>query len=281
MNVSLIQHREYSIRALVRSARKFLPRAETEYLAMVFFETSRSELYLSQQKIKPEIALRFYQLIKRAEAGVPVQYLVNSAQFLELDLFVDRRVFIPRPETEELVLRVEKRLKNPALIVDYGTGSGCIAIALARRFPDARVIAVDISAAALAVARINVCRYQLAGRIRLIRAASLKSPGLEFLKSGVDLLISNPPYIPQERLPRIEKRVRNYEPLIALNGGPDGTRIINMLIQQAPDFLKPGGLLALEIDATHRNFITSRLAGARVETDIYGQTRYAFWQKEC
>ncbi|MGB9741603.1 MAG: peptide chain release factor N(5)-glutamine methyltransferase [candidate division WOR-3 bacterium] len=260
--------------------RNLLPRAEVEYLAMGLLGMSRSEIYLSQREINSQTISRFYQLIKRARTGEPVQYLVNCARFLELELFVDPRVFIPRPETEELVLRAQTHIKSPALIIDYGTGSGCIALALARRFPGARVLAIDISTAALAVARINIRRYRLDDQIRLIRAGSLNSPYLKRLKSRVDLFISNPPYIPQERLPRIEKRVRNYEPLSALNGGAGGTEVIEMIIHQAPALLKPGGLLAMEIDATHGDFIINRLAGARIEPDIYGKTRYAFWWKE-
>jgi|UniRef100_A0A7V3PUS3 release factor glutamine methyltransferase len=279
MNSYALKWQNWSIARLVSFAQNFMPQAEAEFLAMTYFKVKRSEIYLSRLPIEPMTALRFYRLVQKAGAGVPIQYLVNSTQFLEFEIFVDQRVFIPRPETEELILRVQTRIKNPKIIVDYGTGSGCIAIALARIFPTAKIFAVDISNPALDVARINIQRYQLDKQISSILADSLDSPKFKFLKNKVDLLISNPPYIPSERLNYIDKRVRNYEPLIALNGGPEGTSIISMLITHGPELIKLGGMLALEIDETHDKFIKNRLPDAWIEHDIYGKIRYAYWQK--
>lgn len=274
-----VKKKKLTIKELVNFAQKFIPSVEAEYLAMGFFGLKRSELYLSGCLIEPKTAIRFLQLIKRTRANVPLQYLVNSVQFCDLDLFIDHRAFIPRPETEELVLRTQTRVKNPEIIVDYGTGSGCIAIVLARVFPRAQIIGVDISQSALEVARINITRYRLTKQIRLIRSWSLRAPNLQFLKNRVDLFISNPPYIPKERLNHIPKRVSKYEPKIALNGGPRGISIIAMIVSQAPEFIKSGGLLAMEIDDTHSDFIMSQLTDSHIETDIYGKKRYVFWQK--
>ncbi|MCX7732563.1 MAG: peptide chain release factor N(5)-glutamine methyltransferase [candidate division WOR-3 bacterium] len=264
---------------LVRRACRFIPRDDAEYLAMSFFSLKRSEIYLSQKPVSPEITRNFWTLVKRAARGEPLQYLTNSAPFLNLDLYVDPRVFIPRPETEELALRVQQLIQDPEVIVDYGTGSGCLAIALAQMFPAARIFGIDISAPALAVARLNIRRYRLEKRIHLIQAPALDVPHLEFLKDNIDLLISNPPYVPENRIPVLEPRVRNYEPIIALDGGPEGTTVIRMLLQSAPVYLRKNGLLALEIDETQDSFVTKMLPAARIETDLAGKIRYAFWRK--
>lgn len=264
---------------LVCYARRFLAREEAEYLAMSFFNLTRSELYLNPQPLAPETVRRFQRLVRRAVNGEPLQYLTNSAPFLDLNLHVDRRVFIPRPETEELAVRTMRLVSNPQIIIDYGTGSGCLAIALARMFPQARVYAIDISPAALTVARINIRRYHLEKNIQLLLAGTLASPELEFLKERVDLLISNPPYIPDDRIPALPPTVRNYEPLVALNGGPGGSAVISMLLRSAPLFLSWKGVLAMEIDETQGRLITSLLPGAWIEPDLNDKIRYAFWQK--
>jgi release factor glutamine methyltransferase len=240
----------------------------------------RFELYLSDRPLTQAQTHRFHRLLKRAAEGMPVQYLVNSAPFLDLDIYVDPRVFIPRPETEELVLRAAKRVKNPRVIVDYGTGSGCIALALARLFPCAIVYGIDASRAALKVANINVRRYHLQGRVRLILANKLSSEGLRFLFNRVDLLISNPPYIPTNRLARLCPRVRDYEPGSALDGGERGIEVVKLILDEGRLCLRTGGVLAVEIDSTQGQFVRRILTEAEVETDLYGNVRYAFYQKE-
>ncbi|MGQ9707420.1 MAG: peptide chain release factor N(5)-glutamine methyltransferase [bacterium] len=268
-----------TVRRVLAVAQRFIPRSEAEYLMTGLLGLSRFEIYLSERRLTPAQAHRFYSLVKRAAAGMPVQYLVNRAPFLDLDIYVDRRVFIPRPETEELVLRAVQRVKDPKVIVDYGTGSGCIALALARMFPFAMVFGVDASRAALEVAQINIERYKLNGRVRLIQAKNLGSERLRFLFNRVDLLISNPPYIPSGRLPRLCPKVRDYEPRSALDGGENGTFVIEMILNEGRQCLGPGGVLAVEIDATHGQYIRRTLAGAEVEFDLHGHVRYAFWQK--
>ncbi|MEO0022262.1 MAG: peptide chain release factor N(5)-glutamine methyltransferase [candidate division WOR-3 bacterium] len=279
MKTALRTSHLHSLAQLVRNACHLIPRDDAEYLAMSFFSLKRSEIYLSPKPVSPEITRNFWALVKRAARGEPLQYLTNSAPFLNLDLYVDPRVFIPRPETEELALRAQQMIHNPEVIVDYGTGSGCLAIALAQMFPAARIFGIDISAPALTVARLNVRRYRLEKRIRLIQAPALDVPQLEFLKNSIDLLISNPPYVPENRIPVLEPRVRNHEPLIAINGGPDGTTVIRMLLQSASVYLRKNGLLALEIDETQDSFVTKMLPAARIKTDLAGKIRYAFWHK--
>jgi len=243
----------------------------------------RHELY-SGQLVPKRTADRLRRLVERTKAGEPVQYLTRSAPFLDFDVYVDHRVLIPRPETEELVARTLARLKPEAKsqkpkaktrAVDYGTGSGCIAIALARALPDARILAVDASKTALAVAARNLDRYDLASRVRLAQARSLDERVLTRLRGRLDLLISNPPYVPTPRLARLDRAVRR-EPRLALDGGPKGANIVAMLLTQGLSLLRPGGLLAVEIDGAHEAIVRKLAPDAGIECDLAGRIRYAF-----
>jgi release factor glutamine methyltransferase len=162
--------------------------------------------------------------------------------------------------------------------VDYGTGSGCIAIALARALPEAGILAVDSSKAALAVAARNVAGLDLADRIRLARVRTLSEPVLTRLHGKLDLVISNPPYVPTSRIARLAPNVRR-EPKLALDGGPKGANIVAMLLTQGPDLLSFGGLLALEIDSTHAPVVRRLAPSAQVERDLAGRIRYVFLTK--
>ncbi len=263
---------------LVRRAGELLSREEAEFLLLGITGWYRHEIYTRSRKINKRQAERFWWMVRQAHRGVPVQYLVQQAPFLDFAVHVDERVFIPRPETEELVLRASVRVRSPRLILDYGTGSGCIAIALARMFSTAAVWAVDISPAALAVARRNIRRHQLQSRVRTICLETLTDDRLDFLRGKLDILIANPPYIPRERLGLIDRRVRDYEPRLSVDGGPGGTAVVEMLLSYGPGFLKPGGLLALEVDHTQEGFVRTRLPGAEIEKDFAGYVRYVFWQ---
>jgi release factor glutamine methyltransferase len=263
-----------------------VPKSDAEYLLMHLLRVPRHELYLGS-RVTASTASKFSRLVARARAGEPVQYLVGSAPFLDFDVRVDRRVLIPRPETEELVARAIVRLQaglklqavgHKPLVVDFGTGSGCIAIALARALPAADVLAVDASKPALAVARMNVARFGLKKRIRLAQARTIDQPALARLRGRLDLLISNPPYVPTRRLARLDRAV-GREPRLALDGGPKGANIVAMLLAQGPELLKPGGLLAVEIDATHEAVIRKLAPRAEIERDLAGRTRYAFLYK--
>jgi release factor glutamine methyltransferase len=246
----------------------------------------RHDIY-SGLTVPSRTADRFRRLVARAKAGEPVQYLTGSAPFLDFDVQVDRRVLIPRPETEELVARTLARLKSNVKrqkakgemrTLDYGTGSGCIAIALARALPEAKVLAVDASKAALAKAAQNVARYGLAGRVRLAQAQNLDEPVLTRLRGRLDLLISNPPYVPTSRLARLDRTVHR-EPKLALDGGPKGASIVAMLLALGPGLLKPGGLLAIEIDSTHEAVVRKLAPAGEIERDLAGRIRYAFLTK--
>lgn len=271
---------------VLRSAARLGGRAEAEYLLMSLLGVPRHKLYIGAQ-VSDRAASRFFRLLRRARAGEPVQYLAGRASFLDFDIAVDPRVLIPRPETEELVTRVVARVQagqgerdagRELLLGDYGTGSGCIAIALARAFPEARVWAVDAGADALAVAQQNIAGFGFNDRIRLIQAADFDHPELARLKGRLDLLVSNPPYVPTPRLPKLAPEVRR-EPALALDGGPEGARIVAMLLMRGPELLRQGGLLAIELDATHYPLVLRLAPSAKVERDLSGRVRYAFLEK--
>jgi release factor glutamine methyltransferase len=217
----------------------------------------------------------FCDLIARRAALEPVAYLIGHKEFFGIDLIVDRRALMPRPETEllvELALGFARRktkdergrtneerrinLGRPALVVgrspfviaDIGTGSGAIAVALALHLPMAQVVAIDISPDALALARQNVERHGLGGRVRL-----LQGDLLDALDEPVDLIVSNPPYT---ILAEIDEGVRRHEPHLALDGGPDGLDVYRRLLRQAPASLHPGGVVLLEIGATQADAVT-------------------------
>jgi len=232
---------------------------------------------------------RFRRCVEKVRSGQPVQYACGTAPFLDFEVVVNRRVLIPRPETEELVLRALDRLPAPRqaglrplarspLALDFGTGSGCIAIALCRLRPGMWVLAADCSAEALSVAELNARRLRVASRIRFIRASDLTGPALARYQGRVDLLIANPPYIPSARLARLDSRVREHEPAVALDGGREGTTIVRMLLDHGPGFIRPGGLLALEVDSTHGRTIRRYRPAVEIERDLAGRVRYAFLQ---
>jgi release factor glutamine methyltransferase len=281
--------------ALVRAAARRIPQTDAEYLLESLLGRKRHEFYLGID-VPKRIAARFDRQVAKAQRGCPVQYLAGSAPFLDFEVRVDRRVLIPRPETEELVLRSLSRRSLPPslhpcippslhpcippslspLVLDFGTGSGCIAIAVARLLPRASVIAVDASRAALNVARENVRRLGVARRIRFVQARSLADRQLAQLRGKLDLLISNPPYVPTRRLARLPVSVRDHEPRLALDGGTNGTKIVAMLLEHGPTFLRPDGLMALEIDWSQGRFVRRLARSADIERDLAGRTRYAF-----
>jgi release factor glutamine methyltransferase len=219
---------------------------------------------------------RYESLIRRRLANEPIQYITGEQEFYSLALHVSPAVLIPRPETESLVEAVLTEF-DPASrlqILDIGTGSGAIAIALAHHLPNAHVTATDISSAALAVASSNAARHQLSSRIRFVEADLLDalapceatfdapgSPASALGSLGWDAIVSNPPYVPAADRATLHPQVRDFEPAAALFAGPDGLEVYRRLIPQARVALKPGGLLALEIGHGQRDTVAALLAG--------------------
>lgn len=214
--------------------------------------------------LTPEQQATFAALVARRAAHEPVAYLTGHREFFGIDLLVDRRVLIPRPETEvlvEMVLAEARRYGNaPLTIADVGVGSGAIAIALAMHLPHAILYGVDLSASALEVAAANIARYHLQDRLTL-----LEGDLLEPLPGPVDLIVSNPPYT---ILNEIEEGVYRYEPHLALDGGPDGLDCYRRLIAAAPAYLKPQGAILLEIGAWQSEAVVHLLHQAMPQAEI-------------
>ncbi len=183
---------------------------------------------------------RYHALLARAEAGVPLPYLLGHWEFFGLDFQVTPAVLIPRPETELLVELALKR--RPQAIADVGTGSGIIAITLAVKLSGAQVVASDLSPEALAVASANAKQHNVTERITFLQSELLES----YSAQRFDLICANLPYIPAGDLENLE--VARHEPRLALDGGPDGLSLIRRLLTQAPRQLAPGGRVLLEIE---------------------------------
>ncbi len=225
------------------------PRLDAEVLLAHALECNRIELYTRYQEAASEQGrARFRELVRQRLEGCPVDYLVGRKEFFSLKFEVTPAVLIPRPESEFVVLeclQLDRELAEPQ-ILDIGTGSGNLAVTVARQQPRAQVTAVDLSPEALAVASRNAVLHGVADRIRFL-TGNLFDPLPR--DERFDFILSNPPYIAHEDLNRLPVGVRNYEPLVALDGGPGGFTIFDRLVAQAVDYLVPGGHLIVEIGA--------------------------------
>ena len=191
------------------------------------------------------------RLIERRVGREPLQYILGTQEFCGLEFDVNSAVLIPRPETELLVEYVEQQipLERQATIVDVCTGSGCIAVVVARLRPRARMIAIDLSRPSLDVARQNAARHAVDDRIRWLEGDLLGPLAKQDLEGRIDVIVSNPPYIAEVDWALLQPEVRQFEPLGALVAGPQGTEFHERLLQQAGQYLTPGGVLIMEIGA--------------------------------
>jgi release factor glutamine methyltransferase len=197
--------------------------------------------------VDAEATARFRAVVERRATHEPVQHLLGYEEFRGLRIGVTPDVLIPRPETEGLVERALELLADRAgaIVADIGTGSGAIACALASARPDLEVLAVDRSLGALSVASENVRGLGLAARVRLV-AGDLFGP-LGSLGGSLDMIVANPPYLPSGIIQTLPVEVERFEPHLALDGGPDGLRVLRRLVAQTPRFLRPGAWLLMEI----------------------------------
>jgi len=210
----------------------------------------------ASRRLGPEGRRRFEEVLRRAKRDAPVAYLVGRAPFLGLDFEVSRETLIPKVDTELFVGVVLDELARRPLparprVLELCTGSGCIAVSLARRLPGARVLTTDVSEGALAVARRNVLRYGVGDQITL-GLGDMWEP-VEALAAGLrfDLILSNPPYIPTKEIPGMGRHVAEHEPHLALDGGSDGLDLHRRILDGAADHLAPGGRLFLEHEWYH------------------------------
>lgn len=219
------------------------PRLDAELLLGHVTSLSRASLLAHPERsLSPAQESVYTELVAQRAAHYPLPYITGHAEFYGLGFAVTPEVLIPRPETELLVDLALAR--EPALVVDVGTGSGCVAIALAVHLPRTLVYASDISPAALAVAGQNAERHGVADRVHLI-LGDLLTPRPPL----VDVVVANPPYIADDEWTSLPISVRDFEPRIALDGGPDGLAVIQRLLAEAPAVLRPGGNLLIEIGA--------------------------------
>lgn len=223
------------------------PRLDAEVLLAHILGVQRIALYTRFDELaNDEVRNRYRQLVKQRVEGCPVAYLVGFKEFYNLRFNVTPAVLIPRPETELLVLeaiRLAKPHSTPR-IVDVGTGSGAVALTLAKHLPQARVTAIDLSPEALEVAKKNADQHKLSS-VRFLQGDLLQPVASE----KFDIVVSNPPYIDSEVVKQLPITVKNFEPKLALDGGPGGTAIIERLATEAKAVLGTGGYLLLEIGA--------------------------------
>ncbi len=259
------------------------PRLSAELLLSHVLGLKRIELYTQFDKpVAPEQRDQLRDLVKRAGQNEPVAYLTGKTEFYSLELEITRDCMIPRPETELLVQRAVEFLRTRdglQFACDLCTGSGCIAVAIAKNFSAARIIATDISDAALAVASRNVEKHQLAERITLL-CGDLFEPLLRPLDvAGFDLIVCNPPYVSSAEYDNLDKNVKDYEPRLALHAGADGLDVYRRIVEKIDQFLKPGAGLMLEIGYAQglavRELLeqTGAFADIKVEKDYHDNDR--------
>lgn len=266
------------------------PRLLAEMLLAHVMGCERIQLYTQADRpASPEERDTLRELVRRALAHEPVQYLVNQAWFYGIPLSVDRRVLIPRPETETLVdLALQaardagRQPQDPWLVGDVCTGSGCVAIAIARSLRTATVLASDISPDALQVAQRNRESSGVSDRVHLLEgnlAEPLMDHPLVSETGGLDILTANPPYIPDDEWDAVEPNVKDHEPTLALRGGIDGVDLIAPLLGSLSAVLKPGGLAFIELAASRADLVlelSRRIDGIcdqRIVKDAAGRPR--------
>ena len=224
------------------------PRLQAELLLAHLLKMPRMKLYLSfERALAPAETDALRELVKRRGRREPLQHLTGSVSFCGLEIAVNRQALVPRPETELLAEAGWQFLSTlnpqPSPALDFGTGTGCIAIALAAKCPNAKIIATDVSVEALALAGENAARHNVAGHIQFLQGDGFAAFPTD---ESFDLIISNPPYIPTDEIATLQPEVRDYDPRAALDGGADGLDFYRRLGREAKSFLKPDGRIMLE-----------------------------------
>jgi release factor glutamine methyltransferase len=256
------------------------PRLNAELLLMFVLGCDRAYLFAhSERELTEEEFARYDQALALRASGFPAQYITGHQEFWGMDLIVSPAVLIPRPETEhliEVVVPLARLLPNPR-IVDVGTGSACIALALATELPGAEIHATDISAEALELAAINVARHQMESRIHFHRTDLLHG-----LRGPFDFVVSNPPYVGEAEADQVQLEVRKFEPRHAVFAGPTGLEVIEKLVPSAGSALQSGGWLVMEIGGTLAEEVTRLLSGwdeVQITNDLQGLPRVASAKK--
>ena len=253
------------------------PRLNAEHLLAHVLDRKRIDLYLEFERVLTDSELTpLRALVKRRGEGEPLQHLLGTVEFCGHVFLCDKRALVPRPETEQLVEFLKSEIRNPkSKILDVGTGSGVIALTLAVKFPEAEILAVDISDDALALAQDNAAKVKLADRVRF-----LKSNLLENAEGCFDVIVANLPYISIQDRQSLSREVL-HDPEVALFATAQGDELVRELIAQAPSQLRPGGMLAMEIGIGQSEALLSALAEKNYrdisfKNDYSGVKRFLF-----
>ena len=251
-------------------------RNEAELIVASLLEKPRFELYM-MDNIDRETEHLLLARLSLLKNGMPLEYVTKRTQFMDYSLRIYPGVFIPRFETENFIELIGELIDFvPEKILDIGTGTAAISIALAHLYPKANIVATDISDIAIQCAHENIKAYGLISKIHLMQCDICRGVNTKF-----DLIVSNPPYIPSSRLRLLPKSVRDFEPMLAIDGGHDGTRFIQRIMKRASVFLKPDGIIALEIDEDAIGILKGYLhqqgyGRVSFKKDQYGKYRYLF-----
>ena len=266
------------------------PRLSAELLLSYVLEKKRIELYTQFDGVVAKEQLdRLHDLVKRAEQGEPIAYLTGKTEFYSLELDITPNCLIPRPETELLVEKAIEFLRSRTgkqLVCDLCTGCGCIAVAIAKNFRDAHIIATDISDGVLKTAAKNIEKHGLKDRITLL-CGDLFDPIVPELSGGkVDLIVCNPPYVSAAEFEKLDKNVKDYEPKSALFAGDNGLEVYHRICEKADAFLKTGAALIMEIGYSQGQAVrklleqSSYFSEITIEKDFHDNDRIAIAKKQ-
>ncbi len=261
------------------------PRREAEWLLAFVLKADRSQILTHyRDELENSLLTRFLSLVQDRHQGKPLQYIIGSQEFRGLEFQVTTDVLIPRPETELVVDRALHHLtRQDPLLIDCCTGSGCIAVALAVECRRARVIAVDVSQAALVVAKRNAITHRVLDRIQFLAGDLLDSIDSLHLQGKIDCIVCNPPYVSENDFPALQREVKDWEPKLALVAGRDGLAIYRRLIPQSLSLLRKEGHLISEIGFSMKENVCRLFQkgwrDVKVEEDFSGIPRVVIAQK--
>lgn len=241
--------------AVLKSADIRTPTLEAGVILCHVIQCDRTYIYTHDDiELKPSQREVYLSLLAKRIKGLPLQHITGYQEFMSLPFKVNKDVLIPRQDTETLVETVIERVKNlknqnrnNIRIMDMGTGSGCIAVSLAHYIENAFITAVDISEKALDIARLNAKANNAGDRIAFVHSNIFRDIPDEYCGRVYDAIVSNPPYIPTDDIQHLQKEVKYFDPIAALDGGSDGLSVYRTIVEAAPDFIVPRGLLAFEV----------------------------------
>jgi release factor glutamine methyltransferase len=266
------------MKELIRAVSKELKvdRNEAELVIAALMDRPRFELYMKNTLEADEKTI-LWARVMQLKNGMPIEYVTKRVQFQDSTLKILPGVFIPRVETEYFVEMIPKIVpQRPERILEIGTGCGAISIALAQLYPEARILATDISSRAIENAYHNIKELRLESRISLLQCNLYES-----VKGEFDLIVSNPPYVPHARMGQLPRSVREFEPLMALDGGEQGIQFIEKLIVQGMNYLTEKGFMAVEIDEESVKLLKEFLASRNIQSfvfrkDLFNKYRFLF-----